>query len=147
VANKFPYHYGSHATYNSLKAGYSCAQFPYHYGSHATHRRNCSRAGSPVSIPLWFSRNEEIETEDLREIAVSIPLWFSRNEEICPWIYQWATFPYHYGSHATGTKDRQVLQKLLFPYHYGSHATERKQVFGHYSLVSIPLWFSRNVRT
>ena len=46
-------------------------------------------------------------------------------QEICPWIYTWATFPYHYGSHATIS--RFFFNHLLhqFPYHYGSHATLR----------------------
>ncbi len=77
----FPYHYGSHATLThqsvgaavrsfhttmvltQRKCGGSCSRwrslFPYHYGSHATIRSSQNLGeNSFVSIPLWFSRNE-----------------------------------------------------------------------------------------
>ena len=57
---------------------------------------------------------------------VSIPLWFSRNEEkgSFNWVMK-VMFPYHYGSHATlEFKVCEDCKKKEFPYHYGSHATE-----------------------
>jgi len=82
-----------------------------------------------------------------KKINVSIPLWFLRNEDVEPgWVYILDTFPYHYGSYATGKEAAEKLEepvsfhttmvltqqefeaeklKILvrFPYHYGSHAT------------------------
>ena len=56
-------------------------------------------------------------------IGVSIPLWFSRNDDGRAFgiVFQW--FPYHYGSHATKVRIQGFALRDGFPYHYGSHAT------------------------
>ena len=54
-------------------------------------------------------------------------------------------FPYHYGSHATHFPNLRRLSLMSFPYHYGSHATNHVQETQRYKVVSIPLWFSRNL--
>jgi len=103
--------------------------FPYHYGSHATEMTlKVIDEDGDVSIPLWFSRNQEhapkppggkptfpyhygshatITQHPLTEtrMKVSIPLWFSRNEVITPPDHKAPQFPYHYGSHATRMVD------------------------------------------
>jgi len=55
-------------------------------------------------------------------------------------------FPYHYGSYATAKSRTQLENLLAFPYHYGSYATYiNKHNLTMMKLVSIPLWFLRNV--
>jgi len=101
-------------------------KFPYHYGSHATRPIKVRPISTNnVSIPLWFSRNEDDSNEvdevltcfhttmvltqpiyssskDLYTEKVSIPLWFSRNTPRRASSSTGNTpFPYHYGSHAT----------------------------------------------
>jgi len=123
-----------------------------------------------VSIPLWFLRNTLHEARDAESmLEVSIPLWFSRNTDVQEAIDLGTMFPYHYGSHATVVSGRSVTGKFRrFPYHYGSHATddESYRAFAaksfhttmvltqqvnslfkklKFNIVSIPLWFSRNV--
>ena len=101
-----------------------------------------------VSIPLWFSRNEEQRRTAEQQHWVSIPLWFSRNKRSALWIIPhlvvsiplWFlrnnpqsklhlkppfTFPYHYGSYATlHPRYISVDRFNWFPYHYGSYATK-----------------------
>ena len=122
-----------------------------------------------VSIPLWFSRNEEQRRTAEQQHWVSIPLWFSRNKRSALWIIPhlvvsiplWFlrnnpqsklhlkppfTFPYHYGSYATKKtiKDQDAVL-VTFPYHYGSYATRFNGLpLEKRSGVSIPLWFLRN---
>jgi len=121
----FPYHYGSHATRFWKRWTVFCpTSFPYHYGSHATCKGSTRTMNAQtVSIPLWFSRNGYGEILPQAVVSVSIPLWFSRNGFVQVRKESTYTFPYHYGSHATGTgRD--------------SRGTDGN--------VSIPLWFSRN---
>ena len=57
-----------------------------------------------------------------------------------------SSFPYHYGSYATAKSRTQLENLLAFPYHYGSYATYiNKHNLTMMKLVSIPLWFLRNV--
>ncbi len=53
-------------------------------------------------------------------------------------------FPYHYGSHATHEDHTVFMSVNKFPYHYGSHATMGQSAYITFNEVSIPLWFSRN---
>ena len=56
-------------------------------------------------------------------------------------------FPYHYGSHASGCKFDIPKGLDKFPYHYGSHATWKMSKPRKFrKRVSIPLWFSRNLK-
>ena len=55
------------------------------------------------------------------------------------------SFPYHYGSYATGSRRWIGVVTVLFPYHYGSYATtEGGMKPESVTIVSIPLWFLRN---
>ncbi len=54
-------------------------------------------------------------------------------------------FPYHYGSHATIVPPICERLSYWFPYHYGSHATKEPGCYTITKIVSIPLWFSRNL--
>jgi len=78
-------------------------KFPYHYGSHATRlQRDQATITFFVSIPLWFSRNDRKRCIPIQGKLVSIPLWFSRNsEKRYKRLSNKPPFPYHYGSHAT----------------------------------------------
>jgi len=122
----FPYHYGSHSTELEVAARLLYKAFPYHYGSHSTWSQ-----GRGMNLPS----------------VVSIPLWFSLNKDVAVWLPIYMLFPYHYGSHSTNTVCAEMTKKLKFPYHYGSHSTSRrKSSYRSRESVSIPLWFSLNVR-
>jgi len=87
-------------------------------GRHIGLRRN-------VSIPLWFLRNQSYREHWQAAKQVSIPLWFLRNLVLVRDSRNSKTFPYHYGSYATGMKNVRKRHKgITFPYHYGSYATE-----------------------
>ena len=166
----FPYHYGSHATTKLVLRGAFINLFPYHYGSHATRDSlMLARMLLFVSIPLWFSRNEDeirnaqIEKESFHttmvltqlinaSVLVSIVARFHTTMVL--------TQPFS-STNAAGTviivsiplwfsrnqasRRPQVHTHCEFPYHYGSHATYK--VIKEVSVlltVSIPLWFSRN---
>ena len=77
-----------------------------------------------VSIPLWFSRNEELRRLDNVVSAVSIPLWFSRNIT-CRTASSHTGFCFHTTMVLTQplAMDGSWPYSLSFPYHYGSHAT------------------------
>jgi len=60
--------------------------------------------------------------------------------------FAWTWFPYHYGSYATVLSDVKWIRISTFPYHYGSYATEEEIAEAEEKiLVSIPLWFLRNL--
>ena len=144
--------------------------FPYHYGSHATRWTSMRELLILlVSIPLWFSRNRtQRELIPMSEICfhttmvltqlypwippntyscVSIPLWFSRN--MC--LKRWArSFPTRF--HTTMVLTQHVFATLLSNIYSGFHTTmvltQLMSIDDKYLwrvIVSIPLWFSRNL--
>jgi len=70
----------------------------------------------------------------------------TQHEEICPWIYQWTSFPYHYGSYATSNplklskKRKRRFHTTMVLTQPGNRRYRGNSVFS----VSIPLWFLRN---
>jgi len=91
-----------------------------------------------------------MEEEKEFDFDVSIPLWFLRNLET--WgrkKKESLAFPYHYGSYATEDDFvGYIVDKVVFPYHYGSYATDIAYAVStrENEIVSIPLWFLRNVQ-
>jgi len=144
---KFPYHYGSYATWIRIFSYHRTSwsfhttmvltqqkesseertllQFPYHYGSYATVLPRISRTlGCSVSIPLWFLRNERIRILHYDQTEyVSIPLWFSRNEKRIrrELVRQYVSIPLWFSRNQLRRPDRR--RPKMFPYHYGSYAT------------------------
>ena len=122
--------------------------FPYHYGSHATQLRQCCNSAFFVSIPLWFSRNEE--SRDLWRCGqlVSIPLWFSRNQRrrneklVDPSVSIPLWFSRNFLLFKPYTAISNVSIPLWFSRNQRSGRTLRPVQY-----VSIPLWFSRNPMT
>jgi len=103
--SRFPYHYGSYAT---LWNGYVESFFNCFHTTMVLTQRSRWRDSSlwqDVSIPLWFLRNSGV----LNELRISK-----------------VSFPYHYGSYATGFNSIPQRHTTGFPYHYGSHATNWK---------------------
>ncbi len=98
-----------------------------------------------VSIPLWFSRNQVKERK--RRISTSFHTTMVLTQrasthykrEVCP------AFPYHYGSHATLSWVTYGLPEKSF--HTTMVLTQRScKTYSRQFHVSIPLWFSRNLR-
>jgi len=50
----FPYHYGSHATFQLLGESGGNLPFPYHYGSHATSHATGTFARRPLQFPYHY---------------------------------------------------------------------------------------------
>jgi len=98
---------------------------------------------------MVLTQLSRLEIENPLLLKVSIPLWFSRNTCLRgQHRYSQKMFPYHYGSHATLVETAQDPH-LQERFHTTMVLTQRETVVVLYStpiVVSIPLWFSRNVR-
>ena len=97
-----------------------------------------------VSIPLWFSRNGNVTQAGKAMFRFHTTMVLTQPIPPASLLGGLFSFPYHYGSHATGSlliggllvlsfHTTMVLTQhigdgwqnfgYMFPYHYGSHAT------------------------
>ena len=149
---------------NNCKAG---EKFPYHYGSHATDSRpSCSSSKTSFHTTMVLTQRTHGQVVP-RQRRVSIPLWFSRNRNRRHSCRQKrlrfhttmvltqrrgvaGLHPYSLRFHTTMVltqhwMDHRSQGSHVFPYHYGSHATKFFCRVYLSMVVSIPLWFSRNI--
>ncbi len=144
--HQFPYHYGSYATYGGGRTKGAKAKFPYHYGSYATKIPIVIHSGLtkfPYHYGSYATCAGECHLPVL--VQVSIPLWFLRNQR--PLVHKREPVRFHTTMVLTQlclTEEGKIPTR--FPYHYGSYATkEWPGIFIGFEIVSIPLWFLRNV--
>jgi len=79
-------------------------KFPYHYGSYATYRSWAEKLQPKnVSIPLWFLRNDRKEVTPPTDHLFPYHYGSYATPDRYHFRVGEPAFPYHYGSYATNT--------------------------------------------
>ena len=85
------------------KSETNICKFPYHYGSYATYSKLINtQLNNIVSIPLWFLRNPKNRLKRKKQLEGFHTTMVLTQQEFLPVLpCTQRAFPYHYGSYAT----------------------------------------------
>ena len=128
----FPYHYGSHATWNMRRTTLRCLS-SFHTTMVLTQQKGRRRESSKITCFHTTMVLTQLNAGWIRYCNskwVSIPLWFSRNRVRV--VRKLSTF---FSFHTTMVLTQRALSlwnvggRNQFPYHYGSHATMNRNRF------------------